>query len=289
MSTAAWERLVALLSSRFRSRGHNAFMTSDAGWVESMPEIYDRCLGPAVFVPWAARVAAATAALSPARVLELAAGTGILTAALVDAVRSAEIVATDLSPAMVSYAATRVPGATYAVADAQNLDYSDSAFDVVVCQFGVMFFPDKPAAYAEAARVLAPGGTFLFTVWDAVETSTLAAALVQSLAVVVPGDPPDFVVRIPHGYGDTTLIKSDLADGGLIATGIERLVPRGNTPSAREVARGFCYGTPLRFELEKRGALDALAAAVGEEMTARLGAGPVDGDLAGFLVTAQVA
>ncbi len=262
---------------------------TDESWVESMPEIYDRCLGPAMFVPWAARVAAATAALSPRRVLELAAGTGILTAALVEAVPSADIVATDLNPAMVSYAAARVPGATYAVADAQTLDYSDSAFDVVVCQFGVMFFRDKPAAYAKAARVLAPGGTFLFTVWDAVETSTLAAALVQSLAVVLPVDPPDFVVRVPHGYGDITLIKGDLAAGGLTAIGIERLVPRGRAPSAGEVARGFCYGTPLRFVLEKRGDLDALAAAVGEEMTARLGDGPVDGELAGFLVTAQVA
>jgi len=158
-----------------------------------------------------------------------------------------------------------------------------------VCQFGVMFFRDKPAAYAKAARVLAPGGTFLFTVWDAVETSTLAAALVQSLAVVLPVDPPDFVVRVPHGYGDITLIKGDLAAGGLTAIGIERLVPRGRAPSAGEVARGFCYGTPLRFVLEKRGDLDALAAAVGEEMTARLGDGPVDGELAGFLVTAQVA
>lgn len=134
-------------------------MTSDASWVESMPEIYDRCVGPAVFVPWAARVAAATAALSPARVLELAAGTGILTAALVDAMPSAEIVATDLNSAVVSYAAARVPGATYAVADAQTLDYSDSAFDVVVCH------------------------------------------------VVVPVDPPDFGVRVPHGYQDITLIK----------------------------------------------------------------------------------
>lgn len=260
---------------------------TEASWLDSMPEIYDRCLGPAIFAPWADRVAAAITALAPRHVLELAAGTGIGTAALLHALGDVQLVATDLNPAMVSWAAARVPGATWAVADAQALEFPADTFDAVVCQFGVMFFPDKAAAFAEAARVLAPGGTLLLAVWDSVETSTLAAALVESLAVVIPENPPDFVSRVPHGYSDVERIRADLEAGGLTSISIDRLVPRGRTPSARDAAAGFCFGTPLRFQLADRGPLDELAAAVGDEMTARLGPGPVEGELAGFLVTAR--
>ncbi|MEO9138118.1 MAG: class I SAM-dependent methyltransferase [Jatrophihabitans sp.] len=263
-------------------------MHNDASWVETMPATYDRCLGPALFAPWATHLAAAAAQLSPERVLEIAAGTGILTSALVDALPMANIVATDLNPAMVAYATARLPTVACSVADAQALDLPDRSFDVIVCQFGVMFFPRRRAAYAQVARVLATHGTFLFSVWDEVQTSTLAHALVQSLDVVLPGGTPDFVARIPHGYADVGQITTDLAEAGLTAHRVERHVPRGVAASVRDVAYGFCYGTPLRFELEKRGELDSLAAAVGEEMTTRLGEGPVDGELAGYLFSAGV-
>lgn len=146
-----------------------------------MPDTYDRCLGPALFAPFAAHLAAMAAQLSPRHVLELAAGTGIATAELVRTLPAAHITATDLNPAMVSWAADRIGGATWMQADAQRLDLPDASFDLVACQFGVMFFPDKQAAFAEAARVMAPMGTMLFTVWDVVEASHFPAALVASL------------------------------------------------------------------------------------------------------------
>lgn len=133
-------------------------MRDEVSWVDSMSAIYDQYLGPTLFAPWAVEVATVAAGLSPARVLELAAGTGILTSALLDAIPTAEIVATDLNPAMVAYAAARLPTIACSVADAQALDHPDSSFELVVCQFGAMFFPAKPTAYAEAARVLTPGG-----------------------------------------------------------------------------------------------------------------------------------
>jgi SAM-dependent methyltransferase len=172
-------------------------------------------------------------------------------------------------------------------ADAQRLDLPDGQFDLVVCQFGVMFFPDKPAAFAEAARVLDPGGTLLFTVWDAVETSDFPAAMAQSLAAVLPSETPDFIVRVPHGYCDPDQLTADLRAGGLAPVSIERIVPRGRSASARTIARGFCLGTPLRFALQDRGSLDVLTSALEDEMVARLGAGPVETDLAAFLVTAR--
>jgi SAM-dependent methyltransferase len=263
-------------------------MSADANWVETMPAVYDRCLGPALFAPFAAQLAGRAAQLSPRRVLELAAGTGIATAELVRMLPTADITATDLNPAMVSWAAQQVDGATWLQADAQNLaSFADDAFDLVLCQFGVMFFPDKPAAFAEIARVLAPGATVLFAVWDVVEASDFPSAMVSSLAAVIPDDPPDFIVRVPHGYADTAQIDKDLRAGGLIPDHLDRVLLRGTAASARTVAEGFCLGTPLRFELETRGSLDRLTLALADEMTSRLGEGQVDGDLAAFVVSAH--
>jgi SAM-dependent methyltransferase len=262
-------------------------MTSDASWLESMPAVYDRCLGPVLFAPFAPILAAAVADLAPRRVLELAAGTGIATAALVAALPAADVTATDLNPAMTMLGAQRVPGATWIAADAQHLQFGDASFDVVASQFGVMFFPDKAAAFAETARVLEPGGATVFAVWDRVEASAFPAALVDSLAVVLPDDPPGFVVRTPHGYSDPAEIEADLAAGGLHLETIERLVVQARAPSARTLAEGFCLGTPLRFELEKRGSLELFTEAIARDMTTRLGSGEIDGELAAFLVAAR--
>lgn len=266
-------------------------MAGEASWVDTMPEVYDRCLGPALFAPYARRLASIAAERTVAHaaqsVLEIAAGTGILTAELVRALPTAHITATDLNPAMVSWAADRVTGPTWLPADAQSLQFPDTSFDLVVCQFGVMFFPDKAQAFAQVARVLRPGGVLLFSVWDSVDASPFPVALVAALADVFPDDPPDFVVRIPHGYHDLDQIRSDAAAGGLVVDSIERFVPRGTAASAHTLAEGFCYGTPLRFALEERGDVEQFTEAVATRMTQRLGTGRVDGDLAGFVVTAR--
>jgi SAM-dependent methyltransferase len=251
-----------------------------------MPDAYDRALGPALFGPYATHLATVAASLAPQRVLELAAGTGIATAELVRALPTAEIVATDLNAAMVAWAADRIVGPTWLQADAQSLDFPDESFDLVACQFGVMFFPDKPAAYAETARVLKPGGTMLFNVWDVVEGSDLVAELVECLETLLPNDPPTFLSRVPYGYGLPDQIRADLQAGGLRTESIDRIVLRGHASSARTFTEGFCLGTPLRFALEERGSLEALTQALVDDMTARLGEGRVEGDLAGFVVSA---
>ena len=262
-------------------------MTTDASWIESMPAVYDGALGPALFAPFAANLAAMIAPLAPQRVLELAAGTGIATAQLVRALPGSAITATDLNPAMVSWAAARVPGPAWRQADAQRLEFADSSFDAVVAQFGAMFFQDKPAAFAEAARVLATDGRMVFSVWDVVEASPFTAAMVESLNAVMPADPPSFIVRVPHGYTDPGQISADVRAGGLEPESIDRVVRHGSAPSARTLAEGFCLGTPLRFALAERGPLEELTVALAGEMTSRLGAGPLEAELGAFVVTAR--
>jgi len=262
-------------------------MSNDSSWIETMPETYDRCLGPALFTPYATHVAGLVAARAPQRVLELAAGTGILTAELARLLPNARITATDLNPEMVSWAAHRVANVDWRQADAQRLDYPEASFELVVCQFGVMFFPDKQRAFAEAARVLVPGGTMLFTVWDEVDGSDFAAALVAAAAELLPEDPPTFLVRIPHGYTDPDKIRSDVRSGGLHVEAIDRVVLRGTAESARTVVEGYGLGTPMRFELEQRGSLDVLTDALADKLARRLGPGPLEGDITALVVSAR--
>ena len=153
----------------------------------------------------------------PGRVLETAAGTGILTRALARLLPdTTEIVATDLNQPMLDFAAAQ-PGATrvtWRSADALSLPFFDRSFDVVVCQFGAMFFPDKVAAYREAMRVLRPGGSFVFSVWDRIEENEFAAVVTEAVAALFPGDPPSFLARTPHGYHDEARIRGELAAAG---------------------------------------------------------------------------
>lgn len=264
-------------------------MTADTSWLESMPEVYDRCLGLAVFAPFGAELALRAADLDPSRVLEIAAGTGIVTAGLVEALPDAEITATDLNPPMVDYASTRVPGPTWRVADAQALDLDDDVFDLVVCQFGVMFFPNRIGAYREVRRVLEPHGSFLFNVWDTLDTSELPAAVYAALAEVLPDNPPDFGARIPHGYADPTRIRADVQAGGLTVEELERIELVGKSPSAAQLAEGFCLGTPLRFQLQERGDLADIVPKVANVTTRMVGEGPVEGSMAAYVVRARTA
>ena len=261
-------------------------MADDATWLDTMPEIYDRCLGPALFTPYARHLAARAAASAPHDVLELAAGTGIVTGELVRQLPGAAVTATDLNPAMVSWGAAHAPGATWLVADAQHLDFADATFDLVVCQFGVMFFPDRRAAFAEAARVLRPGGSLLFATWDTAESSPFPAALLDAVRAVFPDDPPDFLARVPHGYHDADVVRRDVESAGLAVSAIEHTSLPGRASSAAVLAEGYCLGSPLRFELEARGNLAEVLPEVAARMTETLGQGPVTGELTALVVTA---
>jgi ubiquinone/menaquinone biosynthesis C-methylase UbiE len=259
---------------------------SDHSWLSTMPDAYDRCLGAAVFGPYAADLARRATALAPERVLELAAGTGVATAALVAALPNAAITATDLNPPMVAFAEARVPGPVWEVADAQQLPYPDASFELVVCQFGVMFLPDRVAAYRGIHRVLTAGGSFLFTSWDTLETHAAEAAVIDAMAELFPEDPPDFLRRVPHGYADQEQIRADVEDAGFDRVELERVALTGLAPSAAVLAEGYCLGTPLRFELAERGDPAEVVEPLTAALTARLGHGAVEVDMSAHVVVA---
>ena len=264
---------------------------SDATFAGSIPELYERHLVPMIFAFYADDLAARVAALGPASVLELACGTGVVTRRLAAALpASTRIVATDLNQAMLDQAMST--GTSRAVAwrqaDAQALPFDDASFDVVACQFGAMFFPDKPRAFAEMRRVLRPGGALVANVWDGIENNEFADVATQVLARMFSDDPPRFLARTPHGYHDVAAIARDLASGGFSAPArIDTLEACSLADSAMDVAVAYCQGTPLRSEIEARrpnGLADATAAVAGA-LAERFGDGAISGRIQAHVIT----
>ncbi|MGX1364988.1 SAM-dependent methyltransferase [Streptomyces canus] len=252
-----------------------------------MPEAYERHLAPVFFRPFAADLASRAAALQPRRVLELAAGTGALTSALLAATPSTSVVATDLNEAMVVTGAALEPRAQWRQADAQALPFEDGGFDLVVCQFGVMFFPDRTAAYAEVRRVLAPRGQFLFSSWGPVASHGFGAAFQNALEEAIPDGTPTFLPEVPHGYTDPVQVTADLEAAGLTVTGTEEVTLEGVAESAASVATGFLTGTPVSAALQTHQDLQALQAAIAQHMTDHLGSGRVTAPMTATVYTAR--
>ena len=264
---------------------------TDRLFAGSIPEFYDRYLGPLIFAPYARDLATRVAALAPASVLETAAGTGIATRALAGALpASSAIVATDLNQPMLDFAATRLVAANVAwrQADALQLPFPAESFDAVACQFGAMFFPDKVAAYREARRVLRPGGRLVFNVWDRIERSELTYLVSEAVAAAFHSDPPRFLARMPHGYHATDVIRAELLAAGFAAVEIDTVELRSRAPSPRHPALGFCQGTPLRAEIEARDPdrLDEVTDRAARAVARQFGEGAIDGSMQAHVITA---
>ena len=264
---------------------------TDRQFAGSIPETYDRFLGPLLSEPYARDLAARLADLAPARVLETAAGTGVATRALARALPAGTaIVATDLSRPMLDLAAARMETAdvVWQQADALALPFEDGAFDAVACQFGAMFFPDKAAAYREARRVLRRGGRFVLSVWDRIESNELAHVVDGAVAAQFPEDPPRFLARVPHGYHDADAIIDELRAAGFVEVAVETVARRGRAPSPLHAAVGLCQGTPLRAEIEARapGRLGGVTDAAARAVAARFGDGPIDSGMQAHVIVA---
>ncbi|MEO7888957.1 MAG: class I SAM-dependent methyltransferase [Vicinamibacterales bacterium] len=266
---------------------------SDKTFSGSIAPLYETHLVPLLFAPYADELANRLARKPLGRVLELAAGTGVVTRALGSVLpERVSIVSTDLNQSMLDEAMTIGTSRPieWRQADAMALPFDDESFDAVVCQFGVMFFPDKQKAFSEARRVLRPGGLFLFSVWDRIETNEFADVVGRSVEPLFPDDPPRFLTRTPYGYHDVSTIQRDLAGGGFgsVPT-LTTVTARSRAASARLPAIGFCQGTPLRNEIESRRP-DGLAEATDvatEAIAQRFGHQAVDGQIQAHVVTIQ--
>ena len=205
----------------------------------------------------------------------------------------ASYVVTDLNQPMLDYAALRqAPDSRigWRQADAMALPFEDAAFDLVCCQFGAMFFPDRSIAYGEAKRVLKRGGHFLFSVWDRIEENVFADDVTNALADIFPNDPPRFLARTPHGYHDTALIRSELKDAGFSQVAIETRAEQSRASSPRLPAVAYCQGTPLRNEIEARdaGRLEAATDYAASVIADRHGGGEVAAKIQAHIIAAVV-
>ena len=269
-------------------------LETDKVFAGSIPENYDRYMVPLIFGPFATDLAKRASSLSPSAVLEVAAGTGVVTRALAPKLSSAaSYVVTDLNQPMLDYAASQqVPDSRikWLQADALVLPFENAVFDLVCCQFGAMFFPDRSTAYREAKRVLKPGGHFLFNVWDRIEENVFADDVTKALAELFPNDPPRFLARTPHGYHDTAVIRRELEDAGFSRVVIETKAEQSRASSPGVVAIAYCQGTPLRKEIEARGAgkLEAATDYAASALADKHGTGEVAAKIQAHVIVAAV-
>ncbi|MBV9618380.1 MAG: class I SAM-dependent methyltransferase [Verrucomicrobia bacterium] len=246
----------------------------------AIPENYDRYLGPVIFEPYAEDLVSRLRGKKIERVLEIACGTGIVTRRLRDTLPAAtEVVATDLNPDMFEFAKPKFKSGEnirWQQADAMSLPFQNDSFDAIVCQFGFMFVPDKATALREAQRVLRPGGTFLFNVWDSFESNPFAEIAHTTIASFFDRDPPKFY-EIPFSLYDLNLVREVLQNAGFgkIQSFVES--KRCRVKSAKEFATGLVRGNPVGLEAEERGIdPEKLIDAVAKQLTKRFGAAPVE-------------
>jgi ubiquinone/menaquinone biosynthesis C-methylase UbiE len=271
--------------------GAFAVAATDKLFAGSIPETYERFLVPLIFESYARDLAERVARVEPRSVLEIAAGTGVLTRAMAARLpKQACIVGTDLNQPMLNHAQSQTHDSriTWRQADALALPFENRSFDAVACQFGAMFFPDKVQGYREARRVLKPGGHFFFNVWDRISDNEFADVVTEALAKIFPRDPPRFMARIPHGYHDVENIRAELNSAGFKEISIATLDEKSRAASPRDAAIAYCQGTPLRNEIEARdpSALEDATNEAANALARRFGNGPIEGRIRAHVLAA---
>lgn len=255
--------------------------TTSTAFDGSIPENYDAYLGPLLFEFSAKDLAGRVKKMvgESGEVLEIAAGTGVSTKLLRSALpENVSILATDLSEGMLGHARKKrgdLTNVTYEVADALELPYENDRFDVVVCQFGIMFFPDKQKGLGEMMRVVKPGGFVIFNVWDTLEQNSIVELAARVISTFFESEPPKFL-HIPFGYNNVTEIKGLMENAGLDAINAEVIAATVEGSSPRDIARGFVTGNPTIIEIQARGTAspEAVVEKVQEEIEKEYGSEP---------------
>ncbi|SPJ29601.1 class I SAM-dependent methyltransferase [Falsiruegeria mediterranea] len=233
--------------------------TNAANFVGDIPHHYDTGLGPAIFHDYADRLVERCTATGATDVIEMAAGTGIVSRKLRDHLDpDAALTVTDLNAPMLDIAQSKFSegeNVLFQTADAMQLPFDDDSFDLMLCQFGVMFFPDKPASFREAKRVLRPGGRYVFNVWSAMSENPFSEVAHTVAASFFPDDPPGFY-KVPFHYGDPDVVRADLAIAGWLD--VEHLTTRIDKVVAdpQGFATALVYGNPLIEQIRERGGVD---------------------------------
>jgi ubiquinone/menaquinone biosynthesis C-methylase UbiE len=267
-----------------------AMTATDTVFAGSIPAIYDRYMVPLIFAPYARLVAERAAALQPRRILETAAGTGVVTEALHRALPAADITATDLNAPMLDQAERRISAANvhFKPADAQFLPFDANMFDLVVCQFGLMFVPDKVRANTEARRVLRQGGRYLLVIWDRIDHNYATMAAGRAVGGLFPVEAAQFYERLPFRYHDVGQIEQDLLAAGFTDVEFETVELRSRAASAHDAAIALVQGTPMRSDIEQidPGMLDRATDAAANALRQYEGPDGFDAPMSARLVTA---
>ncbi|WP_297778432.1 class I SAM-dependent methyltransferase [uncultured Roseovarius sp.] len=265
----------------------------DTDFSGSIPEIYDSHLVPILFEGYANDLADRVARTDPTAVLEVAAGSGAVTRALAPRLNDrCRYVVSDLNSAMLKCARQhhKDKKLEWREANAMSLPFEDKSFDTVVCQFGVMFFPDRIKGFSEILRVLRPGGQFIFNSWGPLDMNDFSHVAVETLIKLYPEDPPLFLARTPFGYAEASQIQADLTAAGFEVVRIESVEMQSHAATADDFAFGQTHGSPLRLEIEARGEppLAHVRAAIQDALVARFGCGEITGRMIA-LVTEAIA
>jgi len=263
-----------------------------AAFVGTVPPKYDRYLGPLLFHPYADDLVARLPVAHGMRVLEIACGTGIVTERLLRRLAGqGTLVATDLNDAMIAHARTRIPddpALEWRQADGTSLPFPDRAFDVAVCEFGLMFFPDKAKGVREAFRVLRPGGLYLFNVWDSLDQTPVCRITHETVGTFFPVDPPQFYT-VPFSLHDTSGVRRLLDTAGFVDVTCVTLDKVGQSPSAADAATGLIDGNAIYEAIMARrpGSLADIKAAVARNVASELGDHPVRSPLRAHVFSAR--
>ncbi|MEO6695417.1 MAG: class I SAM-dependent methyltransferase [Ignavibacteria bacterium] len=255
-------------------------MNSDpAAFTGSIPENYEKYMGPLLFEPYAQDLAERINIFGINAVLELACGTGRVTKHLRNIFpASTELIATDLNEAMLDVAKKTIDneGITFQVVDAQELPFDDNCVGLVVCQFGFMFFPDKAKAFSEAYRVLKPGGYLLFNTWDKLENNQLVNTAKTIVTKFFDNDPPVFY-QVPFSMHDENNIQKLMEDAGFKNIEIIKVTKEGRSPTSQDAVKGLITGNPISKEITDKdpAALEKISEQVEKEIIKRFGSKPV--------------
>lgn len=266
---------------------------NDREFTGSIPEIYDTHLVPLIFEQYAADLAQRTASINPGSILEIASGSGVVTRSVAPVLRSGvRHVVSDLNPPMLDRAAATQPfpdAIEWLPANALDLPLEDDSFDLVLCQFGCMFFPDRIRSYREARRVLRPSGAFVFNMWDRIGENDFANVVTNALAERYPVNPPRFLPRTPHGHYDTAVYRAELEAAGFTDIVIEPLDAISTASSPLIPAVAYCHGTPLRNEIEALdiSGLDDATEHAALAIASYFGGTDVSGRIRAFVITAR--